>query len=155
MIIRFSCRGHSKCIFAGNFQFLTPSPFVWPCSVTCPPLPTHTQSTFAYVPRRLWIFGWKIRKLKEKINFLVNSKRSMFFTQFYIQWQKNQNGGEKKCLRFFNKKAPLYAGLGSKQKLLPTSKQLIRKNSVCSFKNQVSFFHRANLQIDCLFSCAF
>ena len=119
-----------------------------------PPPDTHTR-TFAYVPRRLWIFGWKIREWKEKVNFLVNSKRSMFFTQFYIQWQKNQNGGEKKCLRFFNKKAPLYAGLGSKQKFLPTSKQLIRKNSVCSFKNQVSFFHRANLQIDCLFSCAF
>ena len=147
--------GSFKMYFCWKLPIFWPHPPLFdPVRLHAPPS-RHTQRTFAYVPRRLWIFGWKIRKLKEKINFLVNSKRSMFFTQFYIQWQKNQNGGEKKCLRFFNKKAPLYAGLGSKQKLLPTSKQFIRKNSVCSFKNQVSFFHRANLQIDCLFSCAF
>ena len=36
---------------------------------------------------------------------------------------------EKKCLCLFNKNTPLYAGLGCKQKTLPTAKQLIRKNS--------------------------
>ena len=36
---------------------------------------------------------------------------------------------KKKCLSLFNKKTPLYAGLGSKQKA--TAKQLIRKNSAC------------------------
>ena len=31
--------------------------------------------------------------------------------------------------------------------LLATAKQLIRKNSVCCLKNEVIFFHRANMQI--------
>ena len=46
---------------------------------------------------------------------------------------------EKKCLRLFNKKTPLYTGLGS-AKLLVTGKQLIRKSSVCCLKNQLMFF---------------
>ena len=47
----------------------------------------------------------------------------MFFTQLYIQLQykylhvhKKTLNEKKKCLRFFNKKRPLYAELGLKQK---------------------------------------
>ena len=42
---------------------------------------------------------------------------------------------EKKRIRLFNKKTPLYPGLGSKQKtLLATAKQLTGKNSACCLK---------------------
>ena len=54
---------------------------------------------------------------------------------------------KKKCLGLFNKKTPLYAGLGSKQKLLATAKQLIRQNSVLLFEKSGNLFHRVNVQI--------
>ena len=42
---------------------------------------------------------------------------------------------KKKCPCLFNKKTPLYVGLGSKQKKhLATAKQLIRKNSAHCLK---------------------
>ena len=55
---------------------------------------------------------------------------------------------EKKYIyAFFNKKPPLYARLGSKQKLLATAKQLIRKKEICLlFKKSGNFFHRANVK---------
>ena len=64
----------------------------------------------------------------------------MFSTQLYIQWQyeylqvHKKMLNEKKCLRLFNKRTPLCAGLGPKQKHLATAKQLIRKNSACCLR---------------------
>ena len=48
---------------------------------------------------------------------------------------------EKKCLRLFNKKTPLYARLGSKQKALSNCQATYQKE-LC-----LLFFHRANVQI--------
>ena len=74
--------------------------------------------------------------------------------------QVNTKTLNEKNLCLFNKKTPLHAGLGSKQQnFLATAKQLIRKNSICSLKNQA--FHRANIKIDlttpslCSFSFGF
>ena len=53
----------------------------------------------------------------------------------------------KKCLRLFNKNTFLCWTRFTTPNLLATAKQLIRKNSVCCLKNQVIFFHRANMQI--------
>ena len=48
---------------------------------------------------------------------------------------------KKKCVRHFDKKNHLYCWSRFKTaKLLATAKQLIRKNSVCFFKNQVTFY---------------
>ena len=54
---------------------------------------------------------------------------------------------KKKCLRFFNKKTPLYAGLGSKQKTFSNCQATYQKELCLLFENQAIFFHRANVQI--------
>ena len=59
---------------------------------------------------------------------------------------------KKICIYLFNKKTATHAVLGSKQKLLATAKQLIRKNFVCCLKNQ-AIFYTADVQI-CLTSSA-
>ena len=54
---------------------------------------------------------------------------------------------KKKCLRFFNKKTPLYVGLGSKQKTFSNCQATYQKELCLLFENQAIFFHRANVQI--------
>ena len=48
---------------------------------------------------------------------------------------------KKKWLGLFNKKAPSYAGVGSKLKTLATAEQLFRKNSACYLKMRQFFSH--------------
>ena len=69
----------------------------------------------------------------------------MFVTQFYIQWQykylhvHKKTLNEKKCLRFFNKKTPLYAGLGSKQKTFSNYQATYQKELCLLIENQAIF----------------
>ena len=47
---------------------------------------------------------------------------------------------KKKCLRLFNKKTPLYAGLGSKQKTFSNCQATYHKELCLLFENQAIFF---------------
>ena len=47
---------------------------------------------------------------------------------------------KKKCLRLFNKKTPLYAGLGSKQKTFSNCQATYQKELCLLFENQAIFF---------------
>ena len=46
---------------------------------------------------------------------------------------------KKKCLRLFNKKTPLYAGLGSKQKTFSNCQATCQKELCLLFENQIIF----------------
>ena len=50
----------------------------------------------------------------------------------------------KKCLYLFNKKTPLYAGLGSKQQNISNCQATYQKLYLL-FENSGSFFHRSNV----------
>ena len=47
---------------------------------------------------------------------------------------------EKKCRSLFNKKTPLYAGLGSKQKTFSNCQEIYQKELYLLFENQEIFF---------------
>ena len=47
---------------------------------------------------------------------------------------------KKKCLRLFNKKTPLYARLGSKQKTFSDCQATYQKELCLLFENQAIFF---------------
>ena len=47
---------------------------------------------------------------------------------------------KKKCLRLFNKKTPLYAGLGSKQKKFSNCHATYQKELCLLFENQADIF---------------
>ena len=47
---------------------------------------------------------------------------------------------KKKCLRLFNKKTPLYAGLSSKQKTFSNCQAIYQKELCLLFENQAIFF---------------
>ena len=68
----------------------------------------------------------------------------MVFTQLYIQWQykylhlhkKTLNEKKKKkCPRLFNKKTPLYVGLGPKQKTFSNCQATYQKELCLLFEN--------------------
>ena len=54
---------------------------------------------------------------------------------------------KKTCLSLFNKKTPLYAGLGSKLKTFNNCQASYQKQVCLLFENPAFFFHRANVQI--------
>ena len=56
------------------------------------------------------------------------------------------NQKKKKCLRPFNKKTPLYDGLGSKQKIFSNCQATYQKELYLLFETD-SFFQRANVPI--------
>ena len=70
----------------------------------------------------------------------------MIFTQLYIQWQYKHSHvhkkklNKKKCLSLFNKKTPLYTGLGSKQKTFSNCQATYQKELCLLFYNQTIFF---------------
>ena len=47
---------------------------------------------------------------------------------------------KKKCLRLFNKKTPLYAGLGSKHKTFSNCRATYEKELCLLFENRATFF---------------
>ena len=70
----------------------------------------------------------------------------MFFMQLYIQWQykylhdhKKMLNEKKNCQYVFNKKNPLYAGIGSKQKTFSNYQTTYQKELCLLFKNQAIF----------------
>ena len=162
--------GHSKSTFSRNFQFLTPPSLPWSflfvLHVPPSPLPP-TQRTFALVSYS------PLKKSSAALMTLISNKKSggekweknyffctlnikdQCFLYGYTQWQykylhvhkKNVNWKEKKCLRLFNQKTPLYVGLGSKQKTFSNCQATYQKELCLLFENQAIFFHRANVQI--------
>ena len=52
----------------------------------------------------------------------------------------NEKEKKKKYLRLFNKKTPLYAGLGSKQKTFSNCQATYQKELCLLFENQTNFF---------------
>ena len=47
---------------------------------------------------------------------------------------------KEKCLRLFDKKTPLYAGLGLKQKIFSNCQETYQKGLCLQFENQAIFF---------------
>ena len=134
--------GHSKSTFARNFQLQTPLPLFCPCLLYMYPVPPSTYvyfrklsppHTHIHPPNKIFAtfmdFRMKNRRVKrqKRIFFFVNSteKTNIFytvvctiaiklFTKNYKKFIKKRFM-KKNCLRLFNKKAPLFAGQGSKQ----------------------------------------
>ena len=58
---------------------------------------------------------------------------------------------KKKCLRLFNRKTPLHAGLGSKQKTFSNYQATYQKELCLLFENQTIFFTEETYRQACLF----
>ena len=53
----------------------------------------------------------------------------------------------KKCLRFFNKEIPLYAGLSSKEKNFSNCQATYQKELYLLSEKSGNFFHKVNIEI--------
>ena len=133
---------HSKSKFARNFQLQTPLPLFCPCLLYMYPVPPSTYVYFSKFSRPHThtpsqqnirdVYGFsneksESEKAEKNFFFFVNSakKTNIFytvvctiaiklFTKNYKKFIKKRFM-KKNCLRLFNKKAPLFAGQGSKQ----------------------------------------
>ena len=66
-------------------------------------------------------------------SYIYNDNTNIYMFLKNVKWKK-------KCIHLFNKKAPLYAGLGSKQKTFSNCQASYQKELCLLFENQEIFF---------------